>query len=274
MVRHYTPSISDDCPTPKKPLGQHFMRDKRALAYIVHALQTNQGEFIVEIGPGTGALTMNLLAKQATVYAIEVDPELANSLDARLLNPPNLRIITADARAIKASHFIPEGVSYKLTGNLPYYAATPIIRNFLESSMRPDLVITVVQKEVAQNMVAKPPRLNLLAIGTQIYGEVKILKYLKPQSFFPIPKVSSAIISIKPYKCPLVSVEDCKDFFHMVRAGFSSPRKQLHNSIKHSLHISSDQCNSLLSKAQIDPRRRAQSLSIDEWKRLYEIRID
>jgi 16S rRNA (adenine1518-N6/adenine1519-N6)-dimethyltransferase len=250
------------------------MRDKRALDYIVHALQTNQGEFIVEIGPGTGALTMNLLAKQATVYAIEVDPELSNSLDARLLNPPNLRIITADARAIKPSHFIPEGVSYKLTGNLPYYAATPIIRNFLESSVRPDLVITVVQKEVAQNMVAKPPRLNLLAIGTQIYGEVKILKYLKPQSFFPIPKVSSAIISIKPYKYPMVSVEDCKGFFHMVRAGFSSPRKQLHNSIKHSLHISSDQCNSLLSKAQIDPRRRAQSLSIDEWKRLYEIRID
>ena len=175
MVHHYTPSISDDCPTPKKPLGQHFMRDKRALDYIVHALQTNQGEFIVEIGPGTGALTMNLLAKQATVYAIEVDPELSNSLDARLLNPPNLRIITADARAIKPSHFIPEGVSYKLTGNLPYYAATPIIRNFLESSVRPDLVITVVQKEVAQNMVAKPPRLNLLAIGTQIYGEVKIL---------------------------------------------------------------------------------------------------
>jgi len=273
MVRHYTPSISNDCPTPKKPLGQHFMRDRRALDYIVHALETNRGEFVVEIGPGTGALTMNLLAKQATVCAIEVDPVLSSSLDDRLLNPPNLRIITADARSIQPSHVIPAGVSYKLTGNLPYYAATPIIRNFLESSVRPDLVITVIQKEVAQNMVAQPPRLNLLAIGTQIYGEVKILKYLKPQSFFPTPKVSSAIISIKPYKYPMVSMEQCKGFFHLVRAGFSSPRKQLHNSIGNSLQIPSTESHELLAKAQIDPRRRAQSLSINEWKRLYEIWI-
>ena len=255
---------------PRKSLGQHFLRDSRIAARIVDAAELTPGDTVVEIGPGRGVLTRRLVQQAGRVVAVELDARLCEELPARLHFPNNLRCVLVDAREadLPALAFSPseEGQeSYKVIGNLPYYAANPIIRCTLESEPPPSLALFMVQKEVADSMTATPGSMTMLSIGTQYYAAARLVCSVPPAAFRPPPKVRSAVVKLVLRERPAVDTPDRDLFFHVVRAGFSAPRKQLHNSLSHGLGIESGSATGVLERAGIDGRRRAATLSLPEW---------
>ena len=164
---------------------------------------------------------------------------------------------------------IPTDAPYKLIANLPYYAAQPIIRRFLEAGRKPTLMVVMVQREVARNMTAAPGDMSLLSVATQLYGKPKIVASVPPRAFRPPPKVTSAIVRIDVFPEPPIALDSIEAFFTLVRAGFSAPRKQVHNCLQQGLSISRRDAESILSQAGIDPKRRPQTLSLDDWDSLY-----
>ena len=255
----------------RKSLAQHFLVDRRVLGLILHESEAGPEDTIVEVGPGRGVLTRELIRTANRVIAIEVDSRLAGSLTRSLGNPPNLRVINADAREVDLTEVLQGEQDYKVVANLPYYAAIPILRRFLEADQHaPSLVVVMVQKEVARSMVAEGGRMSLLAVGIQLYGIPRIICEVPARAFAPPPKVTSAVVRIDPRRHPSVPVEDIAEFFNMVRAGFSAPRKQLRNSLSLGLSVSTEQTGRLLELAGLDPKRRAENLNLEEWWDLYQ----
>ncbi len=224
---------------------------------------------MLEIGPGRGALTRRLVEGAGRVIAVELDSLLCEQLPARLGFPPNLRCVTADAREADLSSlagFTGTGaVPYKVLGNLPYYAANPIVRRTLESDAPPSMAIFMVQREVADIMTAQPGSMGLLSVATQFYSEARMVCSVPPSAFRPRPKVRSAVIRLDVREKPAVDVADREEFFELVRAGFASPRKQLHNSLSHGLAVDGAFGRELLQVAGIDGSRRPAALNLDEW---------
>ena len=256
--------------SPRKALGQHFLADGSILQRILSAAELGPQDTVVEVGPGVGALTRQLVWRAKSVIAIEMDPHLATSLGERLDNPPNLRVINADAREVDLTQVVDGEGDYKMVANLPYYAANPILRRFLEADQqRPSLMVVMVQKEVAMSMVGDGGRMSLLAVGIQLYGIPRIICCVPPTAFYPPPKVTSAVVRIDIRAHPAVEVENVEEFFDIVRAGFSAPRKQLCNSLSLGLDISTEQTGHLLGLAGLDPKRRAENLNLEEWEKLY-----
>ena len=254
----------------RKALGQYFLVDRTVLQSILSAAELDPQDIVVEVGPGRGRLTRHLVRRAKKVIAIEIDDRLAASLARSLDNPPNLNVINADARDIDLRQVLDRGDGYKLVANLPYYAANPIVRRFLEEDeLRPSLMVVMFQKEVAARMVAGTGRMSLLAVAIQLYGVPRIIRYVPPSAFSPSPKVDSAVVRIDPLPHPASGVDNVKGFFDMVKAGFSAPRKQLRNSLCMGLGISVEQTTCLLEQARVDPRRRAENLTLEEWKVLY-----
>ena len=251
---------------PKKALGQHFLTDRSILGAIVDAARVGSDDTVVEIGPGRGSLTELLASSASRVVAVEVDAELAALLQDTA--PANVEAVVADARDADANVLLGGCIPYKLVGNLPYYAAMPILRRFLEGACKPDVAVILVQLEVAREICAEPGHMSLLSVGVQLYGKPRVVRRVRPGAFHPPPKVTSAIVAVDVYARPAEGVEDTADFFHMVRAGFSAPRKQLHNALAQGLAIAPAEAARLLEKAAIDPARRAQTLSLGEWARL------
>lgn len=221
------------------------MTNKRILAKIINAANLSKKDVVLEIGPGTGILTLELAKYAKKVIAVEKDKRLCEMLNAR--NAGNVRIINADILDYKL-----QAISYKLIANLPYYITSPVIRKFLETDKPPQLMVLMVQKEVAQRIVAKPPHMNLLAIAVQFYARPEIISYVSKESFWPVPKVDSAIIKIVPRPIPEI---DTKKFFELVKKGFSSKRKMLKNNLGR----------------DIGSNARAQELSIEQWLNLYKM---
>ena len=244
--------------------------DTTVLAQILSASELGPEDTVVEVGPGRGALTRELVARAKTVIAIELDSRLAASLGQALGNSPNLRVINEDAREIDLDQALEGRESYKLVANLPYYAASPILRRFLEAGKRrPSLLVVTVQREVAKSMVAEGGRMSLLAVAIQMHGVPRIVGYVPPGAFRPQPKVTSAIVRIDPLPSPAVGVADMDEFFHIVRAGYFAPRKHLRNSLSLGLGISAGRAGELLESAGVDPGRRAENLSLGEWEGIY-----
>lgn len=256
--------------SPRKALGQHFLVSKGVVAMILKAAEISPGETIVEVGPGLGVLTRELLHCAGQVIAVEMDAELALGLEQGLADAGNLQVVQADAREVDAAA-LTKGTSYKLVANLPYYAASPILRRFLESSHPPTLAVVMVQREVARNMVAQPGDMSLMSVGVQLFGRPRIVGYVPPEFFYPRPKVTSAVVHIQVYPKPALEVEDIGAFFTVVRAGFSTPRKQLRNSLANGLAVLPEQALSLLKAAGIDSRARAETLTLEEWEALYHV---
>ena len=263
---------------PRKSLGQHFLRDSRIAARIVDAAELTPGDTVVEIGPGRGVLTRRLVQQAGRVVAVELDDRLCDELPARLDYPDNLRCVLADAREVDlpALAKIPspsEGglgwgcgpSGYKVIGNLPYYAANPIIRHTLESVPPPSLALFMVQKEVADSMTAVPGSMSMLSVATQCYADARLVCSVSPAAFRPPPKVRSAVVRLDVRERPAVDTPGRDLFFHVVRAGFSAPRKQLHNSLGHGLGIEPGAAAAVLQRASIDVRRRPATLSLPEW---------
>ena len=254
----------------KKGLGQHFLVDRGVLEKIISAAELEPSDTVIEVGPGLGVLTRELVKKATKVIAIEADSKLASSLQKTFSKIPQLTVLNADVLEIDPGEiFAKKRQSYKIVANLPYYIAAPILRHFLEASLKPSLMVVMVQKEVGQSIVAAPGDMSILGISVQLYGKPTIVDYVPAQSFYPQPKVDSAIVRIDVYPKPVVEVRDIAGFFEIVKAGFSAPRKQIRNSLALGLQVTSAETEELLEKAGISPQRRPETLSLDEWAKLH-----
>ena len=255
----------------RKSLGQHFLADTRIAGRILDAADLSPDDVIVEIGPGRGVLTKRMVNRVNRVVAVELDGELAEALPSRLDFPVNLTCVKADARDVDLAELIAPDTSYKVVANLPYYAANPIIRRLLESEPKPDILVVMVQQEVAKNMVAQPGDMGILSVATQFYARVKMVCSVSPKSFRPPPKVTSAVVRLDVLPAPAVDVASEEGFFTVVRAGFAAPRKQLRNSLSQGLGIEPIVGGRVLEEAGIDATRRPQTLDIPEWASIYQV---
>ena len=226
-------------------------------------------DLVLEIGAGRGALTRRLVERGAQVIAIELDPQLAATLPDRLGNPPNLAVAEGDARKIEPALLVPPGSSYKVVGNLPYYAANPIIRRFLEASPRPLLMVVTLQEEVARNIVATPGKMGFLSVAVQYHATARLVCTVSPKAFRPPPKVTSAVVRLDVRASPAVDVADREAFLTVVKSGFSAPRKQLRNSLAQGLAVPAQAVGQLLDRLGMDGSRRPATLSMDEWSSIY-----
>ncbi|MBR6332326.1 MAG: ribosomal RNA small subunit methyltransferase A [Dehalococcoidales bacterium] len=253
---------------PRKGLGQNFLIDQKIIDRIIEAADLKESETVVEVGPGIGALTRSLVQTGASVKAFEIDEILADSLADALGCPENLEIIKKNILECDIARYLAD-TPYKVVANLPYYITSPIIRLFLENIKKPIEMVIMVQHEVAQTIMAKPGDMSLLALGVQMYGTVSLVSKVSHGCFYPAPKVDSAVIKIVPYEKELIPFEDSAKFFVLARAGFSMARKQILNPLSHSLDIPKEEIRPILEAAKIDPTRRAETLSIDEWLELF-----
>jgi 16S rRNA (adenine1518-N6/adenine1519-N6)-dimethyltransferase len=255
----------------RKSLGQHFLVDGTVLSTIIEAAELSSGDTVIEVGPGLGILTSELARHAGNVIAVELDTELASLLQRRLASLPNLRVINADILKVKLSKLLGGKSKYKVVANLPYYITSPVLRYFVEASPKPSLMVMMVQKEVGEAIVAGPGDMSLLAVSLQVYSRARIVASVPAQSFYPQPKVDSVILRFDTLPEPAVKVADMHAFFEVVKSGFSSPRKQLHNSLAHGLGMKPAEVAPFLNRAAIDPKRRAETLSLEEWAKLYEV---
>ncbi len=255
----------------RKGLGQHFLIDEEVLKRIVASAELSASDVVLEIGPGLGVLTRELASKAGWVVAIELDSKLAAILKETLASFNNVAIVNADILDLDPAPLIPEQTGYKVVANLPYYIASAVLRRFLEASLKPKTMVVMVQKEVAEVIVAKPGQMSLLSVSVQFYGKPEIVDYVPAHCFYPPPEVDSAILRIDLYPQPAVAVADEKSFFELVRAGFTASRKQIVNSLAQGLDMPKTEVLSLLAKANIVPQRRAETLTLEEWGVLWRV---
>lgn len=250
-----------------KSLGQNFLQDSSALEKIALAAEIQADDCVLEIGPGLGSLTRYLAVSAKQVTAVELDPDMLSPLKAVLTPYQNVRVLQGDILKLSISEIIDQP-NYLVVANIPYNITSLIIRHLLESGLKPRRVVLTIQKEVAERICAKPGDLSLLALSVQVYGKPSIAAIIPADSFHPVPKVDSAILRIDIYDEPLIPNILLNKFFKLIKAGFSQKRKTLRNSLSSGLHIPTTESESLLSRAGIDYMRRAETLSIDEWKEL------
>ena len=258
----------------RKGLGQHFLIDGEVLRLIASAAELTPADVIVEVGPGLGVLTRELAQRAGWVIAIELDNKLAALLRQTMASFNNVTIINDDVLQIEPGALLKEpkvSSLYKVVANLPYYIASPVLRHFLEASAKPQTIMVMVQKEVAEAIVAKAGDMSLLSASVQFYGEPRIISYVPAQCFYPAPKVDSALLRIDLYPQPAVAVTDEGSFFDLVRAGFAAPRKQMLNSLAQGLGQAKTEILPLLERADIASQRRAETLTLEEWARLWRV---
>ena len=255
---------------PKKGLGQNFLHDPNALEKIVDTAELMPTDTVLEIGAGTGTLT-EVLAQQARhVVSVEVDERLRPILEAQLAPYDNVVLVFEDILKVDVLHLIGPK-DFVVVANVPYYITSAILRHLLERHRRPRRLVLTMQQEVAERIVAAPPEMSVLAVSVQFYGQPQIVTRLKPGAFWPRPDVDSAVLRIDTYDRPPVEVPDSKVFFRVVRAGFGQKRKQLRNALSGGLAITSAAAGDLLASAGIDPTRRAETLTLDEWAALARV---
>ncbi len=251
-------------PHARKALGQHFLRDSGVILDIVQAVRVPEGGTVVEIGAGTGQLTEGLLDAGYAVTALEFEPRLVAHLKKRFAGRSRLAIVESDARRVDYLE-VSRGEPFAVAGNLPYFAANPILRHLLESPVQPSDIVIMVQREVAQRIAAKPGKLSLLGVSVQVYAEPEILFDVPSQAFDPPPKVWSSVLRITPRAEPLVPRDEIAAFFDVVVKTFRNPRKYLQNSLSMGVTVGKEQAGATLERAGIDPMRRPETLSIPEW---------
>jgi len=254
----------------RKGFGQNFLIDRGVLDKIIAAAGIENTDTVVEVGPGLGVLTRALAEKAGKVVSVELDRNMVDLLRETMAGVPNVAIVERDILDTPPESLIGES-NYKVVANLPYYITSPVLRHFLESTHQPQSLVVMVQKEVARQIVARPPETSLLSVAIQFYGTPRIVSYVPAGAFYPPPKVASAILRIDVLPERRLSAEDEAVFFKLARAGFSTRRKQLINALSSGLDIDKARGAELLQKAGIDPRRRAETLTIDDWLNLLRV---
>ncbi len=255
---------------PKKSLGQNFLFDEGILARIVAAAEVTPADAVLEIGPGVGSLTRQLAAAAGRVVAVELDDRLLPILREELDGLSNVELVHGDILAQNPSRWFAAAPSYKVVANVPYYITGAILEHLLSHPVKPALMVLTVQKDVAERILAEPPKMSILAVSVQFYGRPRLAFTLPAGAFWPAPKVDSAVLLIDCRERPAAAaaVADENRFFQLVNTGFSQKRKQLHNNLR-GLGLSKAELATWLAAAAVDGRRRAETLSVEEWVRLY-----
>jgi 16S rRNA (adenine1518-N6/adenine1519-N6)-dimethyltransferase len=254
-----------DSPDPKKSLGQHWLNDQPSLEAMCNAAELHNSDTVLEIGPGPGSLTELLVRRSKKVVAVELDAKLAAELPKRI-NADNLEVVE---KSILKLNFNELPTGYKLVANIPYYLTGQLLRVISETDNPPSIAALLIQKEVAERAAAKPGQMSLLSVTAQFYWQVSLGKLVGAELFQPPPKVDSQILVLQRRAQPLFEVEEGR-FFRIVKAGFSQRRKTLLNSLSAGLGRSKETTKLASQKAGIDPDRRAQTLSLEEWYKLYQ----
>ena len=252
---------------PNKGLGQNFLVDDAALRRVVTVAELGADDAVLEIGPGLGSLTRHLAKAARRVVAVEIDDQLIPPLREVLAPFENITIVHDDILNCDPDTLIPES-PYLVVANIPYYITSAIIRHLLEAKNPPSRMILTVQREVAQRICAKPGEMSLLALSVQVYGDPRIAARIPAGAFYPAPKVDSAIVRIDLSPEPKISPDQLESFFTLAKAGFGQKRKTLNNAISAGMGWSKPHTKVLLENAGIDPQRRAETLSLEEWRTL------
>lgn len=250
-----------------KSLGQHWLRDRDVLAHIATSAELTADDTVLEIGPGLGTLTSELLRRAGQVIAVEFDSELARKLPSQFPGK-NLEVVTSDILSYDLSKL---PVGYKVVANVPYYITSKIVQMLMTAQNKPKTAVLLVQKEVAERLAAKPGDMSILAISAQIFADVTLGDVVKAELFTPPPKVDSQVVILKTRTTPFLTDVSEVDFFRVVKAGFSSKRKKLRSSLAGGLNLSKNEVELLLKSADISPDVRAESLDLDAWVRLTRI---
>jgi 16S rRNA (adenine1518-N6/adenine1519-N6)-dimethyltransferase len=261
----------------RKSLGQHFLIDENILEMILDAAQLSPTDTVIEVGPGLGVLTREMARQAGWVITIELDSRLADTLKKSLDSFDNVVVINQDVlgtdprELLQTRAAFPEALHpYKVVANLPYYITSPVLRHFLEASVKPETMIVMVQKEVAEAIVAGAGQRSLLSISVQFYGKPNIVGFVPSDAFYPPPEVDSAILKIDVYARPAVDVDE-EGFFRLVKAGFTAARKQVVNSLAQGLGVSKGEVLELLKRADLVPQRRAETFTLEEWAKLWRV---
>lgn len=252
-----------------KSLGQNFLTDESVLTDIVEGAEVNNEDLVIEIGPGVGSLTAKLLCKAKRVVSIELDNDLIPILETELGQEPNFTLIHNDALKVDFNEIIGEEKSVKLVANLPYYVTTPIIARLLKEDYKFKSLTIMIQKEVAERIDAEPncKEYGALSLMVQYYCNTKIIRRVPPSCFIPRPKVDSTVIRLDKLSEPRVNVKDEKLMFDIIRNSFNMRRKTLWNGVKF-LGLPKESLENAFEKASIDPKRRGETLTLEEFARL------
>jgi 16S rRNA (adenine1518-N6/adenine1519-N6)-dimethyltransferase len=250
----------------KKSLGQHWLRDEHTLQAIVKAAGVTKDDTVLEIGPGLGTLTKELVKKAHKVVAVEFDEVLAGRLQSEV-SAPNLIVRHQDILRYDLGEL---PLKYKVVANIPYYLTGNLIRMFTETPITPETITLLVQKEVAERLAAKPGNLSIIAVAAQLIYEVKLGIVVEAKMFTPPPKVDSQVVILKKRERPLFKDLDNRSYMRIVKAGFSQPRKKMRSSLSAGLGINKEEADQLLKKAKISGDLRAQNLSLKDWHKLHQ----
>lgn len=249
----------------RKSLGQNFLIDEGALARIVSAASLTVDDTVLEIGPGLGSLTRHLAIAAQQVVAVEIDQTLLPVLAEVVAAHPNVRVVHADILTVDPAELI-EGQRYKVVANIPYYITSAVIRHLLEARVRPSVIVLTVQREVAERICAAPGDLSVLAVSVQAYARAELVARIPAGAFYPRPDIDSAVVRLTALPEPVFGSQDADRFFRVVKAGFGQKRKQLRNALSTGLRQPAQAADVWLARAGIDPTRRAETLSLDEWR--------
>lgn len=249
---------------PNKSLGQHWLRDRLTLEHIADCADIGPDDTVLEIGPGLGTLTSELLRRAHKVVSVEFDPALARKLPGQFPGK-NLEVVHSDILSYDLTQ-LPTG--YKVAANVPYYITSKIVQLLMTSSNRPAVAVLLVQKEVAERLAATPGDMSILAVSAQVYADVSLGDVVPAELFTPPPKVDSQVVVLHTREQSLLGDMDEKSFFRVVKAGFSAKRKKLRSSLAGGLGVAKADVEALLARAEVSPDARAEDLSIAEWHRL------
>jgi len=265
---------------PARSRGQNFLINEKIYNNIINAADLKKEDIVLEVGPGLGFLTEKLALKVKKVIAIELDKNLADILKVRLKNKGigNVEIINTDVLKFNiACPPVPdfgrrEYLKFKIVANIPYNITSFFLRKFLsENSIKPELMILMIQKEVAERIIARPPKMSLLSLSVQFYSKPEILEIVLKNNFWPQPEVDSAIIKLTLLNNPLLAEFNRASFFRILKFGFSAKRKMLKNNLAGGLHITHGDAENIIKNAGLNEKVRAQELNLDNWIRIFEI---
>lgn len=254
---------------PSKSLGQNFLVDPNALERVIFAAEIGLDDEVLEIGPGLGNLTRRLAETAKRVVAVEIDHKFIPALEDVLGAYPHVEIINADILEVDVGELFDQP-GYLVVANIPYYITSALLRHLLETPHSPARLTLTVQKEVAERICASAGKYSLLALSVQVYGQPSIVAKIPAGAFYPTPKVDSSVVRVDIYAEPLIPQDKLDSFFQLTKAGFSQKRKTLRNSLAGGMGWGKEKAEEILVGADIDPQRRAQTLSIEEWGKLVD----
>ena len=261
---------------PNKRLGQNFLIDEAALERVVEAAGVQPQDVVLEVGPGLGSLTRLLAGRARRVVAVELDAGLIPVLKEVIAPFPNISVVQGDILRLDPADLIAgmdaeEQGSYLVVANIPYYITSALIRHLLEAGRRPHRLALTVQREVAERIAAGPGDMSLLALSVQVYGRPQVAARIPAGSFYPTPQVDSAVVRVSLYPEPVIPQALLDAFFRLAKAGFSQKRKTLRNALGGGMRWGNERAGQVLEATGIDPQRRAETLSLEEWGRLTEV---